>query len=108
MSSQQKNLVYALWQEVPKLVYAFWTCKPVVLHIVRKQILWFMFPGIHTSSWDWLLLGINHRGTYTVSDYMTNLTPAYFLVVPLPEVNNVLLNVLRDHSIEINPLEIIL
>ncbi len=30
MSSQQKNLVYALWQEVPKLVYAFWTCKPVV------------------------------------------------------------------------------
>ena len=29
MSIQQKNLVYALWQEVPKLVYAFWTCKPV-------------------------------------------------------------------------------
>ncbi len=29
MSSQQKNLVYALWEEVPKLVYAFWTCKPV-------------------------------------------------------------------------------
>ena len=28
-NSQQKNLVYALWQEVPKLVYAFWTCKPV-------------------------------------------------------------------------------
>ncbi len=30
MSSQQKNLVYALWQEVPKLVYTFWTCKPVI------------------------------------------------------------------------------
>ncbi len=29
MSSQQKKLVYALWQGVPKLVYAFWTCKPV-------------------------------------------------------------------------------
>ena len=25
MSGQQKNLVYALWQEVAKLVYAFWT-----------------------------------------------------------------------------------
>ena len=24
-----KTLVYALWQEVPKLV-AFWTCKPMV------------------------------------------------------------------------------
>ncbi len=29
--SQQKNMVYALWQEVPKLVYAFWTCNPVLL-----------------------------------------------------------------------------
>ncbi len=29
MSSQQMNLVYTLWQEVPKLAYAFWTCKPV-------------------------------------------------------------------------------
>ena len=29
MSSQQKDLVYALGQDVPKLVYAFWTCKPV-------------------------------------------------------------------------------
>ncbi len=29
VSSQQKNLVYALWQKVPKLVYTFWTCKPV-------------------------------------------------------------------------------
>ncbi len=29
MSSQQNDLVYPLWQEVPKLVYAFWTCKPV-------------------------------------------------------------------------------
>ncbi len=31
MSSQQKDLVYALGQDVPKLVYAFWTCKPVFL-----------------------------------------------------------------------------
>ncbi len=30
MSSQQKNLVYALGQEVHKLVYVFWTRKPVV------------------------------------------------------------------------------
>ncbi len=30
MTSQQMNLVYALWQEVAKLVYAFWTCKPVI------------------------------------------------------------------------------
>ena len=30
MSSQQKDLVYALGQDVPKLVYAFWTCKPVI------------------------------------------------------------------------------
>ncbi len=30
MSSQQQNVVYALWQEVPKLVYTFWTCKPVL------------------------------------------------------------------------------
>ncbi len=29
MSSQQKDLVYALGQDVPKLVYAFWICKPV-------------------------------------------------------------------------------
>ncbi len=29
MSSEQNNLVYALWQEVPKLVNAIWTCKPV-------------------------------------------------------------------------------
>ncbi len=29
VSSQQKNLVYTLRQEVPKLMYAFWTCKPV-------------------------------------------------------------------------------
>ncbi len=29
MSGQQKNLVYALWQGVPKLVYPIWTCKPV-------------------------------------------------------------------------------
>ena len=31
MSSKQKNLVYQLWQKVPKLLYAFWTCKPVVM-----------------------------------------------------------------------------
>ncbi len=24
-----RNLVYTLWQEVPKLVYAFWTLQPV-------------------------------------------------------------------------------
>ncbi len=24
------HLVYIWWQEVPKLVYAFWTCKPVI------------------------------------------------------------------------------
>ncbi len=30
MSRQQKNLVHALWQEVPKLVYAFWICNPVI------------------------------------------------------------------------------
>ncbi len=30
ISSQQNNLVYALWQEVPKLVYTFWTYKPVI------------------------------------------------------------------------------
>ncbi len=30
MSSQQKDLVYALGQDVHKLVYAFWTCKPVI------------------------------------------------------------------------------
>ncbi len=29
MSSQQWDLVYALWQEIPKLVYAFWTLQPV-------------------------------------------------------------------------------
>ena len=29
MSSQHKNLVYTFGQEVPKLVYTFWTCKPV-------------------------------------------------------------------------------
>ncbi len=33
MSSQQKNLVYPLWQEVPKLVYIFWTCKPVCIYM---------------------------------------------------------------------------
>ncbi len=28
-SSQQWDLVYALWQEIPKLVYAFLTLQPV-------------------------------------------------------------------------------
>ena len=39
MSSQQKTLVYALRQEVPKLVYAFWTCKPVnhILQSIQKR-----------------------------------------------------------------------
>ena len=31
MSSQQWDLVYALWQEIPKLVYAFWTLQPVFI-----------------------------------------------------------------------------
>ena len=30
MSSQQWDLVYALWQEIPKLVYAFLALQPVV------------------------------------------------------------------------------
>ncbi len=30
ISGQQKNLVYALGQEVPKLMYTFWTWKPVI------------------------------------------------------------------------------
>ena len=30
INSQQKNLVYAFWQEVPKLMYAFLMCQPVV------------------------------------------------------------------------------
>ncbi len=29
MSIKQLDFVYSLGQEVPKLVYAFWTCKPV-------------------------------------------------------------------------------
>ena len=37
MSSRQKNLVYALWQEVPKLVYAFWTCNPVCRGAVKQM-----------------------------------------------------------------------
>ncbi len=38
MSSQQWDLVYALGQEVPKLVYAFWTYKPLAhLLIVTKS-----------------------------------------------------------------------
>ncbi len=43
MSSQQKNLVYALWQEVSKLEYTFWTylsadtCKPVFYHLKISQ-----------------------------------------------------------------------
>ena len=28
-NSQQWNLVNALWLEIPKLVYAFWTLQPV-------------------------------------------------------------------------------
>ncbi len=39
---EQKNLVYALWQEVPKLVYTFWTCKPVIY--IRFAI--YYFPKI--------------------------------------------------------------
>ena len=41
MSSQQKNLVYALWQEVPKLVYAFWICKPV-----NKVLKWKIYNNL--------------------------------------------------------------
>ncbi len=33
MSGQQWNLVYSLEREVPKLMYAFWTCKPVLMTI---------------------------------------------------------------------------
>ncbi len=47
MGSQQKNLVYALWQEVPKLVYVFWTCKPVVLHPQKR---WTKHMGWHCTS----------------------------------------------------------
>ncbi len=44
MNSQQRNLVYVLWQEVPKLVYAFWTCKPVVWSVhVYYVIMYFNF-----------------------------------------------------------------
>ncbi len=38
MSSQQKKLVYALWQEVPKLVYTFWTCKPVYITATHSRL----------------------------------------------------------------------
>ena len=42
MRSQHKNLIYALWQEVPKLLYAFWTCHPVYWvqgsHLINRAI----------------------------------------------------------------------
>ncbi len=36
MRNQQWILVYALWQEIPKLVYAFWTLQPVYLELLCK------------------------------------------------------------------------
>ena len=42
MSSQQWDLVYALWQDRPKLVYASWTLQPVIkLWIVQSSFMQF-------------------------------------------------------------------
>ncbi len=47
MSSQQKNLVYALWREVPKLVHTFWTRKPVILMPLSKVKPFFSQGTVH-------------------------------------------------------------
>ncbi len=47
MSSQQKNLVYALWQEVPKLVYPFGHVSQCDIKVGLKWI------GLSTTSSWW-------------------------------------------------------
>ncbi len=44
MRGQQWDLVYALWQEIPKLVYAFWTLQPVVYHLKWHFTLFIIVP----------------------------------------------------------------
>ncbi len=45
MSSQQWHLVYALWQEIPKLVYAFFTLQPVISNSQKFECTRFLdFP----------------------------------------------------------------
>ncbi len=61
MSSQQKNLVYALWQEVPKLVYAFWICKPV-----NKVLKWKIYNN----------LVVCRKKVHAFQDKSTTLTPS--------------------------------
>ncbi len=47
MSRQQWDLVYALGQEVPKLVYAFWMCKPVCLMAQNFPLGFLIWQCVH-------------------------------------------------------------
>ncbi len=49
MSSQQKNLVYALWQEVPKLVYASYTVSQIGFVSVSPEFIQPLLPAM--ESW---------------------------------------------------------
>ncbi len=60
-SQPQCDLVYALWQEIPKLVYAFWTLQPVnrymnflcIADVVIKIIFFSFQNGEERCNHEW-------------------------------------------------------
>ncbi len=63
MSSQQRYLVYALWQEEPKLVYTFWTCKPVISSSIISGQNWLLTVVCLIKSADRLERGLDVKNS---------------------------------------------
>ncbi len=60
------NLVYALWQEVPKLLYAFWTLQPVIWECEARSYFPLLFV-IHVGVKEMSLKLLNREAQYSIS-----------------------------------------
>ncbi len=88
-STKELILVYALWQEVPKLVYAFWTCKPVfwLVSSIVESICYFY--AIVTSKCFEVQ---NFLSVWIKQLTLCLLTPwAPYLLLPQVALNNIIL-----------------
>ena len=69
-ASNNWNLVYALWQEWPKLVYAFWSLQPVGKGSAMNYCIWAISQSPNLPIW--LLTISSYRGCSTLAERLAD------------------------------------